>query len=103
MICLICNILNVFRRLTQELSRLRVNKAPGAELPHLGAENSELRQKRPGESHAQAQHIRSQDLSSFVVRFQQEVIEEDKLPASSPFKRMKELKKEITSTEVNIS
>lgn len=103
MICLICYILNFFRRLTQELSRLRVNKAPGAELPHLGAENSELRQKRPGESHAQAQHIRSQDLSSFVVRFQREVVEEDKLPASPPFKRMKELKTEVTSTEVNIS
>ncbi|KAK1679213.1 hypothetical protein QYE76_040061 [Lolium multiflorum] len=71
-----------------------VNKAPGAELPHLGAENSELRQKRPGESHAQAQHIRSQDLSSFDVRFQREVVEEDKLPASPPFKRMKELKTE---------
>ena len=93
----------LFRRLTQELSRLRVNKAPGAELPHLGAENSELRQKRPGESHAQARHIRSQDLSSFVVRFQREVVEEDKLPASPPFKRMKELKTEVTSTEVNIS
>ena len=103
MICLICNILNVFRRLTQELSRLRVNKAPGAELPHLGAENSELRQKRPGESHAQAQHIRSQDLSSFDIRFQREVVEEDKLPAFPPFKRMKEMKTEVTSTEVNIS
>jgi hypothetical protein len=98
MICLIYNILNIFRRLTHELSRLRVNKAPGAELPHLGAENSELRHKRPGESHAQAQHIRSQDLSSFDVRFQREVVEEDKLPASPPFKRMKELK-----TEVNIT
>jgi hypothetical protein len=32
------------------------------------------------------------------VRFQREVVEEDKLPASPPFKRMKELK-----TEVNIS
>ncbi len=100
---LICYILNFFRRITHELSRLRVNKAPGAELPHLGAENSELRQKRPGESHAQAQHIRSQDLSSFDVRFQREVVEEDKLPASPPFKRMKELKTEVTSTEVNIS
>ncbi|KAK1695507.1 hypothetical protein QYE76_012204 [Lolium multiflorum] len=82
------------KRIDKELSRLRVNKAPGAELPHLGAENSELRQKRPGESHAQAQHIRSQDLSSFDVRFQREVVEEDKLPASPPFKRMKELKTE---------